>query len=245
MAKGAAYDECIENIDIGGPAMIRAAAKNHAGVTVVVEPGGLRARAGRDARRTAGRRRSICASSSPPRPMPARRPTMRRSAAGSPRRSAMRRPSGARSAAGCAHAAALRREPASVGGLLCHRATRAPASPPPCSTRARSCPTTTSTTPTRPSSWSPSSPRARPAVAIIKHANPCGVATGATLEGGLSQGAALRSGERLRRHRRAQRHHRRRGRRGDRQDLHRGGDRAATPPPRPRRSLPARRTCAC
>ena len=37
MASGAGYDECIENIDIGGPAMIRAAAKNHAGVTVVVD----------------------------------------------------------------------------------------------------------------------------------------------------------------------------------------------------------------
>jgi phosphoribosylaminoimidazolecarboxamide formyltransferase / IMP cyclohydrolase len=37
-AKGAALDDCIENIDIGGPAMIRAAAKNHADVTVVVEP---------------------------------------------------------------------------------------------------------------------------------------------------------------------------------------------------------------
>ena len=38
MAAGRApYDECIENIDIGGPAMIRAAAKNHASVTVVVE----------------------------------------------------------------------------------------------------------------------------------------------------------------------------------------------------------------
>jgi phosphoribosylaminoimidazolecarboxamide formyltransferase/IMP cyclohydrolase len=35
--KGAAYDECIENVDIGGPAMIRAAAKNHDDVTVVVE----------------------------------------------------------------------------------------------------------------------------------------------------------------------------------------------------------------
>ena len=31
-------DEAIENIDIGGPAMLRAAAKNHAGVTVVVDP---------------------------------------------------------------------------------------------------------------------------------------------------------------------------------------------------------------
>jgi phosphoribosylaminoimidazolecarboxamide formyltransferase/IMP cyclohydrolase len=38
VAKGAAYDDCIENIDIGGPAMIRAAAKNHHDVTVVVEP---------------------------------------------------------------------------------------------------------------------------------------------------------------------------------------------------------------
>ena len=35
--KGAAYDDCIENIDIGGPAMIRAAAKNHDDVAVVVE----------------------------------------------------------------------------------------------------------------------------------------------------------------------------------------------------------------
>ncbi len=39
VAKGAPFEECIENIDIGGPALIRAAAKNHAGVTVVVEPG--------------------------------------------------------------------------------------------------------------------------------------------------------------------------------------------------------------
>jgi phosphoribosylaminoimidazolecarboxamide formyltransferase/IMP cyclohydrolase len=30
VAKGAAFDDCIENIDIGGPAMIRSAAKNHA-----------------------------------------------------------------------------------------------------------------------------------------------------------------------------------------------------------------------
>ena len=36
--KGAGFEESIENIDIGGPAMIRAAAKNHDDVTVVVEP---------------------------------------------------------------------------------------------------------------------------------------------------------------------------------------------------------------
>ena len=37
VAKGADYDTCIENIDIGGPAMIRAASKNHADVAVVVD----------------------------------------------------------------------------------------------------------------------------------------------------------------------------------------------------------------
>jgi phosphoribosylaminoimidazolecarboxamide formyltransferase/IMP cyclohydrolase len=36
--KDASFEECIENIDIGGPAMIRAAAKNHDDVAVVVEP---------------------------------------------------------------------------------------------------------------------------------------------------------------------------------------------------------------
>src|SRR5262249_54976593 len=38
VAKGASFDEAIENIDIGGPALIRAAAKNHDWVTVVVDP---------------------------------------------------------------------------------------------------------------------------------------------------------------------------------------------------------------
>jgi phosphoribosylaminoimidazolecarboxamide formyltransferase/IMP cyclohydrolase len=38
VARGAAHDEVIENIDIGGPCMIRASAKNHARVTVVVDP---------------------------------------------------------------------------------------------------------------------------------------------------------------------------------------------------------------
>ncbi len=37
VAKGAGYDDCVENIDIGGPAMIRGAAKNHAYVAVVVD----------------------------------------------------------------------------------------------------------------------------------------------------------------------------------------------------------------
>ncbi len=36
--EGASLEEAIENIDIGGPAMIRAASKNHDGVAVIVEP---------------------------------------------------------------------------------------------------------------------------------------------------------------------------------------------------------------
>ncbi|HET6306458.1 MAG TPA: bifunctional phosphoribosylaminoimidazolecarboxamide formyltransferase/IMP cyclohydrolase [Rhodopila sp.] len=38
VAKGAAYDDCVENIDIGGPALIRAAAKNHDFVAVLTDP---------------------------------------------------------------------------------------------------------------------------------------------------------------------------------------------------------------
>ena len=38
VASGADYDTCIEQIDIGGPAMIRAASKNHSAVTVITDP---------------------------------------------------------------------------------------------------------------------------------------------------------------------------------------------------------------
>jgi phosphoribosylaminoimidazolecarboxamide formyltransferase/IMP cyclohydrolase len=40
VASGASVQECVEQIDIGGPAMVRAAAKNHQGVAVVVDPQG-------------------------------------------------------------------------------------------------------------------------------------------------------------------------------------------------------------
>lgn len=38
VTSGASVEECIEQIDIGGPAMVRAAAKNHANVAVVMSP---------------------------------------------------------------------------------------------------------------------------------------------------------------------------------------------------------------
>lgn len=37
VAKGGNYEDCVENIDIGGPAMIRAASKNHGFVTVILD----------------------------------------------------------------------------------------------------------------------------------------------------------------------------------------------------------------
>lgn len=38
VAKGAPHAEVVENIDIGGPSMVRSSAKNHARVTIVVDP---------------------------------------------------------------------------------------------------------------------------------------------------------------------------------------------------------------
>ncbi|WP_026430619.1 bifunctional phosphoribosylaminoimidazolecarboxamide formyltransferase/inosine monophosphate cyclohydrolase [Schaalia georgiae] len=38
VASGAGFDECVEQIDIGGPSMVRAAAKNHPSVAVVTSP---------------------------------------------------------------------------------------------------------------------------------------------------------------------------------------------------------------
>lgn len=38
VASGAGFDDCIEKIDIGGPSMVRAAAKNHASVAIITSP---------------------------------------------------------------------------------------------------------------------------------------------------------------------------------------------------------------
>src|SRR6188768_1732861 len=38
VARGAGRDEIIENIDIGGPSMVRSAAKNHASVAILTDP---------------------------------------------------------------------------------------------------------------------------------------------------------------------------------------------------------------
>ena len=81
IASGAPFDDCIENIDIGGPAMIRAAAKNFNDVAVVVDAGDYQLLLA-EMRRMAAPRRGSCAKSS--RKKHSRGPpcTMRRSRTG-------------------------------------------------------------------------------------------------------------------------------------------------------------------
>ena len=181
VAKGAAFDDCIENIDIGGPAMIRAAAKNHADVAVVVEPEDYARRARRTGRSMAARPRSRCASSSPPRPTRAPPPMTRRSPTGSPTRSPIPRrpsaPSAASSPRRCATARTRTRARRSIArpSDALRRRHRAPGAGQAAllqqhqrhrrglrmRRRVRS--------------------RRTAACAIIKHANPCGVAEGDSL----------------------------------------------------------------
>ena len=187
---------------------------------------------------TAGR----CAGAWPPAPTPAPPPTTRRSPPGSRGQVGEAWPA-RKSIAGAAEADhALWREPAPGGGALRLPDTRARASPPRASCRARSSATTTSTTPTRPWSWSPSSTRPpAAAVAIIKHANPCGVALGADLKSAYERalqcdpvsafGGIVAVNRRLDAA----------AARGDRQDLHRGGDRAGGRRGRHRASSPRRK----
>ena len=85
VARGADFPTCVENIDIGGPALIRASAKNHDFVTIVVDPADYAAVIA-ELKAHRAPRRWRCAASSPPRPMPAPPPTTPRSPTGSPSR---------------------------------------------------------------------------------------------------------------------------------------------------------------
>ena len=66
---GADRDTIIENIDIGGPSMVRSAAKNHAHVAIVTDPARLCRAARANWTRTAAAPRSSSARSSRPRPL--------------------------------------------------------------------------------------------------------------------------------------------------------------------------------
>ena len=55
--EGVTVEKAVENIDIGGPCMLRAAAKNYGAIAVVVDPRALRGHHGRDEKRRRTRRR--------------------------------------------------------------------------------------------------------------------------------------------------------------------------------------------
>ena len=76
VASGADFATCIENIDIGGPAMLRAAAKNHDAVAVVTDPADYGAVI-EEMPRQRRARAPICAAAWRLQPMPTPRPTTR------------------------------------------------------------------------------------------------------------------------------------------------------------------------
>ena len=161
LAKGAPFEECVENIDIGGPAMIRAASKNHDDVAVVVDPddyadcssrNSRRRMAQRGSRRVDGSRRRR--SRAPP-PMTRRSPTGSRSRSAKPRRRCA--PSADNSPSRCATAKTRINPRASISPARSGRASQRRAK-----FRASSSRTTTSMIPMQPSNASRNSIRRGP-----------------------------------------------------------------------------------
>ena len=222
VAEGAGYEATVEMIDVGGPAMIRAAAKNHASVTVVVEPEDygpvLEAMRAHDRRTTPELRQRLAArrSGGPPR-------TMARSPAGSRQQGGELLPERLTITAKRAQLARYGENPHQraafyVTGEQRTRRGHGHAGP-------------------------------GQGAELQQHRRcRCGVRAGVRVRGpggrdhqarqslrrgarrrpgaGLRQGAGLRSDQRLRRHRGAQPAARAGGRRADRPRVHRGGDRA-------------------
>ena len=196
----------IENIDVGGPAMIRGAAKNHADVAVVVDPDGLQPPSSRRWPQGGTRPRS-----------PVKRLAQKAFARTAVYDAAISNWMARGARRSRPEMAGLRRHadrqalrygenPHQQGSVLRQRRDRDPAWP----QRGRSsgkplCPTTTSPTPTPRSSSSPSSgrPRGRP---WPSSSTPIPAAWRAgELRRGLSPRPALRSDVGLRRHRRGER----------------------------------------
>ena len=153
-APTAAYAEAIENIDIGGPAMLRAAAKNHADVTVLVDPADYASGAGRDRRRRrhldrhalAARGQGLCAHGAlrhPDRQLSAAAPRATRTTAST---------SSWRCASTSSRICAMARTRISAPRSIATRGAAAARSAPRGCCRARNCRTTTSPMPTPPSS---------------------------------------------------------------------------------------------
>ena len=191
MASGADHDAIIEKIDIGGPAMVRAAAKNHGSVAVVTDIAQydevLKAIA--DGGFTVEQRRRLAAQ--------AYAHTAAYDAAVSSWFAASYAPDEVAKETGWPdlvaqvwtrsdalrygenphQKAALYQAKSTAGSAGTSRVTLA--SPAPRCCMARPCPTTTTWTRT-PRAARPSTSR-EPCVAIIKHSNPCGIAIGTNI----------------------------------------------------------------
>ncbi|TWG12971.1 MGS-like domain-containing protein [Micromonospora palomenae] len=160
VASGASQDECVEQIDIGGPAMVRAAAKNHASVAVVTDPAAYPAlvAALADGGFTLAQRRALAARAFADiaeydvAVAEWFATTLAPAADGWPQFAglSLRRRAVLRYGENPHQAAAVYADPSSPAGL-----------PKPSSCMARRCPTTTTSTPTRPGGPPTTSPTSR------------------------------------------------------------------------------------
>ena len=233
---GIAFDDLIEQIDIGGPSLVRAASKNFRDVLIVVSPKDYDAVIAELDQPTAARRRHS-ASSSRAAPSNTPAPTTPRShrrlgevtvegesfrdrdpQALKPVKPAGPRDSTQRSCATCATAKTRINPPR---GMRSH---------PPAGLGA---PAILQGKELSFTNLLDLDAAARivlefdePAAAVIKHTNPCGVATGAIDRRGLRARARSGFARGVRRHHRAQSHARRRDRSRDRLDVHRSRGRA-------------------
>ena len=226
VAKGAAYDDCIENIDIGGPAMIRAAAKNHDDVAVVVDAGRLSRACSTSSRRRAARPRWRCARRWRRRPIA--RTAAYDAAISNWFASELGEAAPACRAFGGKLAEALRygENPHQSAAFYRTREQRFGVATARQVQGKQLSYNNINDTDAAYECVAEFDPKRGAACVIVKHANPCGVAEGASLARGLPQGAGLRPDLGLRRHRGAQRHARCRRRARDHGDLHRGDHRA-------------------
>ena len=177
---GARREELIENIDIGGPTMIRAAAKNYQDVAVVVSPADYAAIAGgtaRERRRALARNQVAAGAEGLPHHRRLRR---RHQRAPGDRRGWRSRPA-ARRTRTCAppklHGPALRREPAPGGRALRPRRGAGIAG----AAQLHGKELSYNNLVDLDAAWQLAWEFDRPAAAIIKHTNPCGCAEQDTL----------------------------------------------------------------
>ncbi len=198
-------EDAIENIDIGGPSMVRSAAKNYRSVAIVTNPARyaavleeMRANGGAVTDRTRARTGGGGVYAH----LRLRHGDLQLAARASARRSGPAlgaRLSAARSSRTCATAKIRTRRPPFTA--LAEVPRRTGWRPPTCC-RARSSPSITIST------WKRCSPACAnstaPTAYIVKHTSPCGVASTPRSGAGLCRCAGMRPAVRVRRHRRLQ-----------------------------------------